>query len=106
MTASMAQLRTMQSGSEQQFWLLKRYLRKNDVPVELSYRVLRYVEYKLASQQNAVPRSRIQVLDTISEQLRVELQCVVEFSGILSHPLLVRMRDISLQARYVISMGG
>merc|ERR1719311_1785666 len=88
MTASMTQLRNMQSDGVKQFWLLRRYLRQQGVPQELQLRVIKYVEYVVKSQRQLVPRKRVEVLSYLSEQLTAELQCEVDFRPLLRHPLL------------------
>eukprot|EP00439_Symbiodinium_sp_Y106_P035486 s239_g4.t1 len=44
-TGSMSQLRNMQADRSKQFWLLRRYLKQQKVPMDLCFRVLRYTEY-------------------------------------------------------------
>jgi CRP-like cAMP-binding protein len=94
-TASMTQLRTMQGEISRQFWLLRRFLRQHGVPLELSFRILRYTEFQANSGKNLVPESRVTILGLLSEQMRNELYYQINYCGVHSHPLFERVGQIS-----------
>merc|ERR1719163_1778554 len=79
-TASMTQLRNLEGDKSKQFWLLRRYLRQNGINTNLSWRILRYVEFACGEQKNLVPESKIWVLQLLTHQLRHELNYAVSFS--------------------------
>lgn len=84
-TASLTQLRAMQDDKAKQFWLLRRYLSQRNVPMALSYKILRYIEYALKGAQDMVPESRVTVLSALTAQLRDELRYVTSFTCMKSH---------------------
>jgi len=102
-TASMTQLRTMQDDKSKQFWLLRRYLRQNRVQPQLTFRVLRFVEYACNETEDRVSESRIHVLNLLSEQLREELHYEVAFSRILAHPLMERISIVSRETMHALT---
>eukprot|EP00931_Biecheleriopsis_adriatica_P108671 TRINITY_DN83007_c0_g1_i1.p1 TRINITY_DN83007_c0_g1~~TRINITY_DN83007_c0_g1_i1.p1 ORF type:complete len:736 (-),score=142.10 TRINITY_DN83007_c0_g1_i1:15-2222(-) len=80
-TGSMSQLRNMEADKSKQFWLLRRYLKQQEVPFKIAFRVLRYIEYVNSSEQgHQVPESRITILNSLTEQLRNELRYVTQYS--------------------------
>eukprot|EP00928_Gymnodinium_smaydae_P026929 TRINITY_DN20989_c0_g1_i1.p1 TRINITY_DN20989_c0_g1~~TRINITY_DN20989_c0_g1_i1.p1 ORF type:complete len:918 (-),score=134.97 TRINITY_DN20989_c0_g1_i1:176-2929(-) len=89
-TSSMAQLRTMSEDKSKQFWLLRRYLRQRRIDSNLSFRILRYVEYACQANSSSVPEAKVWVLKLLSAQLRDELQYQVSFSCLLQHPFFLR----------------
>jgi len=99
----MTQLRTMQDDKSKQFWLLRRYLRQNRVQPQLTFRVLRFVEYACNETEDRVSESRIHVLNLLSEQLREELHYEVAFSRILAHPLMERISIVSRETMHALT---
>mmetsp|Transcript_14422 Transcript_14422/g.41465 ORF Transcript_14422/g.41465 Transcript_14422/m.41465 type:complete len:466 (-) Transcript_14422:55-1452(-) len=85
-TGSLTQLRALKEEGAKQFWQLRRYLRKNQVPVVLSIRIQRYVEYAWQRQADSMSASRVKILDMLSEQLMNELQSKVTVPQLEIHP--------------------
>mmetsp|Transcript_130525 Transcript_130525/g.325621 ORF Transcript_130525/g.325621 Transcript_130525/m.325621 type:complete len:251 (+) Transcript_130525:1-753(+) len=85
----------MQDDRSKQFWLLRRYLRQHNVQSQLSFRVLRYIEYACREQEDVVSEGRVTVLNLLSEQLRNELLYVVSFACMTTHPLFEKAGNIS-----------
>lgn len=94
-TASLTQLGRMQEDYSKEIWLLRRYLRHNKVPNQLTFRVLRYVEYAAREEKSLIPENRIHLLGKLSDQLKNELRFCVCFSSIATHPLFERASCIS-----------
>mmetsp|Transcript_13234 Transcript_13234/g.30162 ORF Transcript_13234/g.30162 Transcript_13234/m.30162 type:complete len:735 (+) Transcript_13234:70-2274(+) len=85
------------SGSEQttQLSLMRRYLRQNNVPNHLVFRILRYSEYAVEHQQCTIHEQSLAILALLSDGLRSELSYHIYFSCILKHPLLQEAHDMS-----------
>jgi len=73
-TASMTQLRNMNADRDKQFWLLRRFLKQNAVPQEVSQRLIKYLEYMCQRQSGNVQRIHVKVIGQLSDQLRDELE--------------------------------
>jgi len=94
-TSAMTQLRQMQDDRSQQMWLLRRFLTQRQINSELSFRVLRYIEYAVNEQRSLVMEHRIHVLSHLSEQLRAELQYAVSFNALKSHQFFAKLDMVS-----------
>mmetsp|Transcript_105983 Transcript_105983/g.252896 ORF Transcript_105983/g.252896 Transcript_105983/m.252896 type:complete len:658 (+) Transcript_105983:55-2028(+) len=86
-TGSMSQLRNMKADKSKQFWLLRRYLKQQNVPRDLCFRVLRYIEYATANVHERVPEGRITILKNLTEQLRNELTFFTYYRCLKAHAL-------------------
>mmetsp|Transcript_137111 Transcript_137111/g.250047 ORF Transcript_137111/g.250047 Transcript_137111/m.250047 type:complete len:708 (+) Transcript_137111:184-2307(+) len=86
-TSSMTQLRQLSEQQWKQFWLLRRYLRQSNVPLELSHRVQRYLEYACEHEKKQVSVNSIKIMGLLSEQLRENLECAVNMPYVKQHPL-------------------
>ncbi|CAE7449802.1 Kcnh6 [Symbiodinium pilosum] len=86
-TGSMSQLRNMQADKSKQFWLLRRYLKQQKVPMDLCFRVLRYIEYATSTSHDRVPEGRITILSALTEQLRNELTFYTHYRNLKKHPV-------------------
>jgi hypothetical protein len=87
LTNSMMRLNKMGADNDKQFWLLRRYLREHAVDKDLSLRVLRYLEFASSRKRDIVSEERIPILCLLSDQLKCELTYVVDYGGLLRHPL-------------------
>lgn len=94
-TGSMSQLRNMKADKSKQFWLLRRYLKQQRVPRDLCFRVLRYIEYAMNNVDERVPEGRINILHSLTEQLRNELRFFTHFRNLTSHPMFAHIRKLS-----------
>lgn len=95
-TSSMVRLQNMNAENATQFWLLRRYLRQNRVPNALAFRLLRFLEYKVGSKTDLIDETRLSLLNNLSESLRRELKCSVNFGSLFhGHPVFVRGFEIS-----------
>jgi hypothetical protein len=86
-TAAVTSLRSLNDSSKQ-IWLLRKYLRQHHVSQDLMYRALRYSDHVVAQKKDAVPESRVLMLQQLSQQLRLELTKEVTFSSLKAHPFL------------------
>lgn len=68
--------------------VLKRYLRESGISLRLASRVEMNAQHVIANRQQNVPESEVELLQLVSEPLRVELHLEI-YSPVLScHPLL------------------
>merc|ERR1719468_417353 len=84
-TNSRSQLRSMTEDASKQFWILRRYLKHNHVPIILSCRIQRYLEHAWKRQRSSVSEPKLCSL--LSEQLANELKCARSLPHLLVHPL-------------------
>lgn len=90
-TGSMAQLRNMDADRSKQFWLLRRYLKQKEVPLELSFKILRYTDFIATTKQEGIDEKRITLLDSLSDELRNQLKFVISYRCIKSHGLFAKL---------------
>jgi len=102
-TNKLMQLRDMQGETSKQFWLLRRYLHQHSVPKTLVFRILRYTEYASANQRDQIQTSALNILGLLSEQLRSELDYIVSFSSLHSHPLFREAHNTSEVIMYKLT---
>jgi len=91
-TGSLAQIRSMQEDASKQFWNVRRYLRHNHVPIELSIRIQKYLEHAWQKQTRQVRTSEIKLFSLLSEQLHNELQLSMSVPHLSVHPLFEHLR--------------
>eukprot|EP00930_Biecheleria_cincta_P050379 TRINITY_DN35532_c0_g1_i1.p1 TRINITY_DN35532_c0_g1~~TRINITY_DN35532_c0_g1_i1.p1 ORF type:complete len:737 (+),score=120.01 TRINITY_DN35532_c0_g1_i1:33-2213(+) len=104
-TNSMSQLRNMSADQSKQFWLLRRYLRDRRVPFELSYKVMRYIEFLLSNEQEHIPESRLSIIQRLSGRLQNELKFVTKYTCLLEHPLYSWAKELSTLTLYNMAGG-
>lgn len=91
LTSSMTHLRNIRTNETRQFWLLRRYLRDQSIPGELSRRIQRYLEYAYQRRQNKVQAGEVSLLALLSEKLRDELNHEAYVDLIATHPLFAQL---------------
>jgi len=91
LTSSMTHLRNIRTNETRQFWLLRRYLRDQNIPGELSRRIQRYLEYAYQRRQNRVQATEVNVLNLLSERLKDELHHEAYVDLIQVHPLFAQL---------------
>ncbi|CAE8596869.1 unnamed protein product [Polarella glacialis] len=94
-TGSLAQLRSMSAGATKEFWLLRRFLKRNSVPMTLSLRIQRFVEHAHKRQQQTMSITQVKILSLLSEQLMEELQCAINLPHLNVHPLFQFLNGFS-----------
>lgn len=94
-TGSLTELRSISNYSTQQFWNLRRYLRQNSVPVELSIRVQKYLEHVWQSRQTKYSLESVNIVKLLSEQLFAELQWELSVPHLQPHPLFHQLSMVS-----------
>jgi hypothetical protein len=94
-SGSLAQLRAMQEDSYKQFWMLRRYLKRNKLPIPLQHRIRKYLEHAWTKEKENVPASQIKILGLLSDQLNCELVAELSVPHLKVHPLFEQIASIS-----------
>jgi hypothetical protein len=101
-TTFMVQL-SQRGDMHKQLWLLRRFFRQHHVPYGMSYRILRYLEYKIESVENKVSENSIDVLRLLSGHLMREFRYEVSYSYVRGHPMFEVAERRDQQAWYQLA---
>jgi len=93
---SLAQLRSMTEQSAKDFWMMRRFLRRNHVPMELASRIQRFVEHAHSQKQKQMAITEVKVLELLSAGLMEELQCAMNMPHMMVHPLFSFLNTFSV----------
>jgi len=85
-TGSLTQLRSMKEEAAKQFWSLRRYLRQNQVPFDLTVRIQKYLQHAWQKRKRS-GQCNLQIIELLSEQLQSELHSAIYVPHLLVHPL-------------------
>lgn len=104
-TATITALRQLDAKHEDQFWLLRKYLRQNHFSRDLSMRVTRYLQVEVSRQKTRVQEGQIELLSLLSAPLRIRLKKEL-FAQYCKHPFFeafaqksaVKMSDLCVAA--------
>merc|ERR1711972_1133141 len=77
----MTQLRNLTTQESREFWLLRRYLRGNNIPTQLSLRIQRFCEVAYHRQNMTLREENVPVLKLLNENLRSQLRT----EGVMPH---------------------
>jgi len=72
-TAAMSRLLQISAFFDKHVSVLRRYLRRHDVPVELTVRIMRYAEHKVHVQKREIQEKDVSLLKVLSRPLHMEL---------------------------------
>jgi len=86
LTSSMTQLHILSKKDIEKFQVLKRYLIKNEISSMLTMRVLHNAQHALAETQRFMEESSVELLNIISQPLRVELHFELYAPVLAVHP--------------------
>eukprot|EP00930_Biecheleria_cincta_P104971 TRINITY_DN9746_c0_g1_i1.p1 TRINITY_DN9746_c0_g1~~TRINITY_DN9746_c0_g1_i1.p1 ORF type:complete len:785 (-),score=138.69 TRINITY_DN9746_c0_g1_i1:70-2424(-) len=92
-SASMTQLRSLTGDKTKQFWLLRRYLKENQIEWSLRERILRYAEHKSASMSRKTLASKVALLATLSDPLKREISTAVYAPTLTLHPFFAHLEE-------------
>jgi len=73
-TASMTRIRALQGSELSQYFMLRKFLRENNVSRDLSARVHRYINLAEQIHRRRIEIGKVELLNVLSGPLRVELQ--------------------------------
>jgi hypothetical protein len=89
-TAGFTRLRNLEAHTAQQKFLLRKFLRESTISVELSSRILRYIEISQLNHKKKVSHDSVGLLRWLSGPLNVELRRELCSPHMIGHPLLLR----------------
>jgi len=72
-TSAMSQLKQLSTFFDKDLSVLRRYLRRHNVPVELTIRILRYAEHKVHLQKQEIQEKGVNLIKVLSRPLHMEL---------------------------------
>jgi len=90
-TAAMSQLRELNLQNDKRLSMLRRYLKANFIPHNLTVRIMRYVEYTLTTQTHNVQERDVEFLTRLSKPLQMELQLHINQPTLVKHPFFSRL---------------
>jgi len=94
-TGSLTQLRMMSETITRETLKLRRFLRRNAVPIGLSLRIRRFVEFELKRRQQPVNQQSVGCLAVLSEQLQTELSFALVQPTLNTHGLFESLMKTS-----------
>jgi len=101
MSASISQLKSMHGDRGKDLWMLRRFLRQHSLAQEHSYRILRYVDNALHTSKNdKIPANKVNALKLLTDQLRYEIDYVVNYPCLCVHPVFQCIVEISQVTMY------
>jgi len=86
MTTKLTRLQIITSAQASQLSALRRYMGDHNISASLSVRVQRNAQYALDALKRNAPESSIEVLDLVSEPLRMELHFELHAPALMGHP--------------------
>jgi hypothetical protein len=95
-TGSLAQIRNMSSEGDQQFYQLRRFLRMNHVPLALSTRIHRYLEFAYTRRKQVMAAKDVKLLTMLSLHLQEELARAMNMPHLKVHPIFRYLEDFSM----------
>merc|ERR1719454_398876 len=84
----------MDSAQNTQLWLVRRFLKENDIDTHLAWRVVRYIEHALEVQNKTVSMANLPALSLLSRPLQLELKYTIEFHCLSYHPFFARTEEM------------
>eukprot|EP00747_Dinoflagellata_sp_TGD_P059220 gnl/TRDRNA2_/TRDRNA2_151472_c0_seq1.p1 gnl/TRDRNA2_/TRDRNA2_151472_c0~~gnl/TRDRNA2_/TRDRNA2_151472_c0_seq1.p1 ORF type:complete len:357 (+),score=29.78 gnl/TRDRNA2_/TRDRNA2_151472_c0_seq1:84-1154(+) len=85
-TAAMTQIRNRRGDEMKQFWLLRRYLRQQQISKELGQRVVKFLEFEMDRRRDLVKEQSVSILKLLSTQLQSELTSETLKPHLSGHP--------------------
>jgi len=94
----MTQLRQLSTCFDKNVSLLRRYLRLHRVPMDLSIRIVRYVEHKVQQQKREIQERDVNLIKVLSQPLHMELIFSTCNHTIICHPFFQSYSDTDVVA--------
>eukprot|EP00746_Dinoflagellata_sp_MGD_P017700 gnl/MRDRNA2_/MRDRNA2_140797_c0_seq1.p1 gnl/MRDRNA2_/MRDRNA2_140797_c0~~gnl/MRDRNA2_/MRDRNA2_140797_c0_seq1.p1 ORF type:complete len:390 (+),score=34.86 gnl/MRDRNA2_/MRDRNA2_140797_c0_seq1:31-1170(+) len=85
-TSAMTQLRQLNAYSSQQFSLVRRFMKENDIRDELAIRIKKHLEHRVHKQKERVQKQDVRIFALLSEPLHKELQEQIHKPILCEHP--------------------
>lgn len=97
-TSSMTRLHILTSQQTSHLLLLKKYLKENSISRRLAARVQMNAKHAIAEHQKHIEEADVEMLQLVSEPLRVEVHLEIYAPLLEKHPLFGRMLDANVAA--------
>merc|ERR1712232_1190120 len=91
LTSSMTQLRILHNEKAAKLSKLRKYLRDNAISYRLTLRVTRNAQHAIQEQENYIPEAHVELLELVSEPLRIELHFELYAKILKEHPFFEEM---------------
>merc|ERR1712032_1566621 len=82
----MTQLNILANEKVTKMSMLRKYLQQNTITYRLTLRVQRNAQHALLEQQNYIPEAHVELLELVSEPLRIELHSELYGRILRNHP--------------------
>lgn len=92
-SSCLTQLRNMSETSSKEFRKLRNFMRMHKVPRQLALRVTKFAEHAYSKQREAMPMSKVTLLNMVSEQILGELTFEMNKPHLIIHPLFENMEN-------------
>mmetsp|Transcript_73462 Transcript_73462/g.175078 ORF Transcript_73462/g.175078 Transcript_73462/m.175078 type:complete len:826 (+) Transcript_73462:156-2633(+) len=92
-TASMTSIRNIKSDEMRNFWMLRRYLRQQQISQATSDRVMKYMEHKVETSRKRVNPTKVSFLEQLSEHLRLDLINEMSAPLLEEHPFFRHINE-------------
>jgi len=86
-TGFMTEIRRMSHNENKQSWLLRLYLKQNNVKLPLASRIEKYIDHQHNMKKDRIQRAAVTCLKELSQELHYELTHQVSSHQLLLHPL-------------------
>jgi len=86
LTTLMTRLQLLAAQHEQRMSVLQLYLKDNCVSLTLAARILDHAKFALMEQRRTLPETSVELLQHISQPLRIELSYEIRFGFLKHHP--------------------
>lgn len=99
-TTLLIEINALSSGKSQEVWRLRRFFRQKRVPLDLSRRITRYLEYHYEQKRVMVQWSELPILDNLTPVLRSQLRYVGYMQNLREHALfrfVEHVSDVTMQ---------
>jgi len=97
-TGSLTELRKIKEDAIKQFWKLRKFLKGQQVPMELRMKIEKYLEHAWAMQKNSSAGGNLPILQLLTEQLKNELNMAMNMPHTEVHPLFAYLSSSSVVA--------
>mmetsp|Transcript_11598 Transcript_11598/g.20198 ORF Transcript_11598/g.20198 Transcript_11598/m.20198 type:complete len:392 (+) Transcript_11598:2-1177(+) len=95
LTQERLRLQSFSKKMDRDNWLLRRYMKQHRVSRGLALRAVKYVDSFVAPALTRVQRKDVELLDSLSRPLQLEIQAEIYFHTLLANPFFWRLNETS-----------
>jgi hypothetical protein len=92
-TGSLTELRKLNEEGAKQFWNVRRFLKKNMVPMVLRIKIEKYLEHAWMLHKGSNTEKNLPILHLLTQQLKDELNLAIHMPHLRCHPLFEFLND-------------